>query len=431
MSDPVEDQMRAPAAPAAVSHPDLPAGWPRRGWRDRLIVVLTGPAVLRPAFAVLRRVAPVLRLGRRTLVVRHADVVDVLARDQDFTVSEVNGARMERWSGPFILGMDRGEGYEREAGALHRAVSVDDLDRIRELVATEAAQLIDQARQQGRIDVVQEYARVVATRVVARYFGTPGPDETSTMRWMRALFDAVFLDDSPRAHQAATLTVADQAPYMRKLIAERRAAVAAGGPVPDDVLSRLVSMRADEPWLDDDAVQRNVNGLIVGAVDTTSKSVAHAVHELLRRPEALAGARRAAMAGDIEAVRGYAWEALRFRPQTAFMVRHSAGAATVAGRSLRPGSSLLVAPLSAMFDGAAFPQPRRFVADRPLDGYLHFGHGLHQCLGRHINGVQVPELVAALVRLPGLRRAPGSSGRLAYDGPFPDRLLVEFDGADR
>lgn len=372
-----------------------------------------------------------LRLGRRTLVTRHGDVVDVLGRDEDFTVAEVNGRRMYRWSGPFILGMDRGEAYDREAGALRRAVPTDDLDRIRGLVATEATQLIDQARVEGRIDVVGQYARVVATRVVARYFGAPGPDEESTMRWMRALFDAVFLDDSPRAQQAATLTVADQGPYMRSLIAQRRAAVDAGEPLPDDVLSRLVSLGAEERWLDDGAVQRNLNGLIVGAVDTTSKSVAHAVHELLRRPDALAGARRAALAGDVDAVRGYAWEALRFRPQTAFMVRHCAQGASIGRRAAKPASSVLVSPLSAMFDGAAFPHPRRFVADRPQDSYLHFGHGMHQCLGRHINGVQVPELVAALVRLPGLRRAPGSSGRLVYDGPFPDRLIVEFDGAGR
>jgi hypothetical protein len=29
--------------------------------------------------------------------------------------------------------------------------------------------------------------------------------------------------------------------------------------------------------------------------------------------------------------------------------------------------------------------------------------------------------------LPNLRRAPGRAGRTAYDGPFPDRLILEFD----
>jgi hypothetical protein len=59
--------------------------------------------------------------------------------------------------------------------------------------------------------------------------------------------------------------------------------------------------------------------------------------------------------------------------------------------------------------------------------YLHFGYGLHTCFGRAVNGVQIPELVAALLRLPNLRRAPGSAGRIYYDGPFPNRLVLEFD----
>ena len=35
-----------------------------RPYTDRVKVVLTGPAVLRPAFSLLRRFAPVLRVGR-------------------------------------------------------------------------------------------------------------------------------------------------------------------------------------------------------------------------------------------------------------------------------------------------------------------------------------------------------------------------------
>jgi len=52
---------------------------------------------------------------------------------------------------------------------------------------------------------------------------------------------------------------------------------------------------------------------------------------------------------------------------------------------------------------------------------------MHTCFGLYINYVQIPELVAGLVRLPGLRRAPGGAGRLVYDGPFPERLVVAFD----
>lgn len=412
-------------APRALRpRPPVSAG---RGWRDHLVNRLTSAPVLRPVSALLRRFLPVARLGRVTLVSRHADVVSVLERDTDFTIAEVNAERMARWSGDFILGMDRGADYEREAAALRNATRPEDLARIRTFVATTASRLIDAARPEGRIDVVNGYARVVATGVVATYFGAPGPDQESTMRWMRALFDAVFLDHSRRARRAATLAAGEQRPYMEELIRTRRAELASGEPVPDDVLTRLVAMGTDEAWLDDDAVRRNVNGLIVGALDTTSKAVALVVDELLRRPAVLAGARRSALSGDMEAVRGYAWEALRFVPHAPTLQRHCARDTTLAGAPLKKGGTVTALTLSAGFDKKAFPEPRRFRHDRPPDRYLHFGHGLHTCFGRHINAVQVPELVAGLLRLSNLRRAPAGEGRLVYDGPFPDRLMVAFD----
>jgi cytochrome P450 len=366
-------------------------------------------------------------VGRRTVVTRHADVVEVLLRDSEFTIAEVNAARMERWSGPFILGMDRGPTLNRESDVLSQAARPEDLDRISGFVRDTAAEIIGKARPLGRIDAVGEFTRVVPARLVGSYFGVPGPDEATTMRWMRALFDVVFLDDGARARHAATLALAAQRPYMQALIAERRAAVTAGAPAPDDVLTRLVTLSRDHPWLDDDAIGRNLNGLIVGAVDTTSKAVALVVDELLRRPQLHAAVRAAAVARDIDAVRQYSYEALRFRPHQPIVVRHCGQDSTVGGRRIKAGRLVMAATLSAMFDPAAVAEPRRFRTDRSVAEYLHFGHGLHTCFGRRINFVQIPELVAALLRLPGLRRAAGRQGRLTYDGPFPDQMILEFE----
>ena len=415
--------------PASVA--PLPPGWPRRTARDRVVDWLARPVILRPVFSVLRHVAPVLPLGKRVIVSRHGDVVDVLRRDQDFTVAEVNAPSMNRWSGPFILGTDRGETYDREVSALRRAAPAEDLPRVRDLVAANAAELVAAALPSGRLDVVNDLARPAAARTVATYFGVPGPDPATLMRWMRALFDAVFLDGSPRANKVAERTVAEQRPYMQELIRSRRAAIEAGEPVPDDMLTRLVAMGPDEPWLDDEAVRRSINGVIVGAVDTTSKSVAQVVDELLRRPMALDGARRAALDGDLDLVRAYSWEALRFLPHAPLLQRSSRGAA-IGGRAkaVPAGKVVLVSVLSAMFDPAAFPHPRGFRPDRPEESYLHFGHGMHTCFGLGVNRVQIPELVAAVVSLPGLRRAPGGEGKLVFDGPFPDRLVVEFDAVE-
>jgi cytochrome P450 len=184
--------------------------------------------------------------------------------------------------------------------------------------------------------------------------------------------------------------------------------------------------------LDDDGVRRNISGIIVGAVDTNSAALAQALDQLLARPDALAKASQAARAGDVGTVSRFLFEALRFNPQAPGLLRFCRNGATVAAGTTREtkvpaGTTVVLGTLSAMFDPDAFPDPNAFRADRESPPYLHFGHGMHTCYGRPINLVQLPEIAMALLRLDGLRRASGSAGRIVYDGPFPDRLVVAFD----
>jgi len=119
------------------------------------------------------------------------------------------------------------------------------------------------------------------------------------------------------------------------------------------------------------------------------------------------------------------FEALRFNPQTAGLLRYCGGGAAIGERSataVPAQSTVILATLSAMFDPAAFEDPGAFRIDRTNAPYLHFGAGLHTCFGRAINMVQIPQIAATLLKQPGLRRV----GRALYDGPFPDRLIVEF-----
>jgi cytochrome P450 len=392
---------------------------------------LTGRTVLRPVFAVLRRHAPLLRVGKRLVVARHADVVAVLTRDADFTIAEVNGPSIERINGSFILAMDRGPEYERDHAALRAAARHEDLGRIRAMVRASVERRLDLARPAGRIEAVQELTRAVPADLVADYFGFPGPDRATMVRWMRNLFQDAFANpiDDPFVRAAAVQTFQEVRAWVLPEIARRRAEGTAGA---DDVMGRLIAMGGPErPWADDDWVRRNVAGLVVGAVDTTSLFSILAIDELLRRPRELAGAREAAVRGDVGSVRQYAWEAVRFNPHTPVMGRFcprdtEVAAGTRRARTVPGGSSVVIGTLSAMFDAEAFPQPRRFRIDRDVRTYLHFGWGMHQCFGLAVNHVQIPEIVAGLLRLPRLRRAPGRDGRVQLDGPFPDRLVLRF-----
>jgi cytochrome P450/glutathione S-transferase len=419
---------RPPRAPDLVALGKHGSG---RTLKDKLLNFAISPAILRPIFSLLRKFSPILIVGKTAIVTRHDDALEILKRDTDFTIRQINAKKIDQIGGPFILGMDASPQYDRENAALHEAVRREDLDAIRQFVAHEAGELVAAARPRGRMDVVNGLARVVAIRLVGSYFGMPGPDDPTMMRWMRDIFHYIFADltnGQDVLHDALQASPELHA-QMDAQIALRKSAPADGN---DDVLGRLLALQdAAHPWLDDLAVRRNLAGVIVGAVDTTSKFVALAIDELLRRPEMLASARARALNGDIEAVRHYAWEAVRFNPHHPLQVRHCSIATQIAqgqkrARTIPANTTVYIATLSAMFDGDVFTNPEEFNPARTTE-YLHFGYGMHTCFGKAINGVQIPELVATLLRLPNLRRAPGSAGRILYDGPFPNRLVLEFD----
>ena len=82
-----------------------------------------------------------------------------------------------------------------------------------------------------------------------------------------------------------------------------------------------------------------------------------------------------------------------------------------------------------MFDGRRMKDPGSYRIDRPLDSYLHFGHGLHTCFGLAINRVQLPALAAALFEGPPIQlREPG--GAIVYDRSYPASLTVQFGPRD-
>jgi cytochrome P450/glutathione S-transferase len=401
-------EYRTPATTAPDTSPRDEPGIFKRAW-EAFQRGLTAPVVLRLASHLLR-MKPVLKIGKTTVLSTNQAVVNALNADGRYTIVEINSARMDRISGPFILGMDRGAQFDRENAAIRSVVRPTDLDWVRRIVNETANGLIAAATPAGRLDLSGEYARISAARVVAEHFGVPGPSEHVLMQWLRSLFWDVFLNRTnvPAVRAAADQSAAELRTYLTALIAE----LAAQGAPGDDILSRLI--RAGT--LDPDGIRRNITGIVVGAIDTTTSAAANALAVLLDKPEAMAAARKAAATGDEKTIRQCVYEALRFNPQTSALLRYQQA----------DGNTALLMTISAMFDPKAFPQPGSFDTTRPLEKYLHFGHGMHTCYGLMINGVQLPALVGAIVQLPNLRRASGRFKPVLYEGPFPDRLVVQF-----
>ena len=392
----------------------------RRRWRDRTLAQrLLGPGVQRLGARIAVFIDRPLIFRKLAIASRWQDVRQVLELDLLFVVKPVNGPRFDVISGPFVLGLDRGEQFVRERARMYDAIGRVDVEDVRRCVAQEATRLLDTALAEGsRLDVAHGYAHLVAARTALHVFGIPGPTEADLMRVCRALFHYGFLDQSgdEAVKARATRAAAEMRAWVSDEIARRRRA----GLAIDDVLGRLMTTRAvpDGP-LDDDAVRRNLVGLLVGAIDTTSTTVPRIIYVLGGEPKRLARVERDV--DDPLRMRGWCAEALRMWPSAPVLFRRASGPASLRGRAVRPGSLVAAFTQAAMFDPDVFPQPTELDPSRPQAHYFNFGGGLHPCAGRGINDVQLPELVARVVS-----RGIASVEPPRFVGPFLDELVVNF-----
>jgi cytochrome P450 len=422
--------------------------------------LISHPLPLRIGYGVLRRLRPISVTGRLARVAKANDVADVLARFDDFTITEHLGPKMP-W-GQFLLNLDGREQHARERQMLESVVC-----RSRDGEWLKA--LIDDAlkpvRASGRreVDVVQEMCEPAVWAIAHRYYGVPmmRHDVAEMMRLMSALGSNVILEPPEKSQRRNEMRDGIDE-FTRRLddAISTMTSAAKAGPLPeDDILSRLVrQLAAGTVGIDHSFVRRYVTGLATAGTATIVRAASQAVDRLLAHPAALKSAQQLAadLAGAVrdaadlaklppeleaakqrvEALRlqlmQVAYEALRFRPMLPLMSRYCprdtlVGKGTSHARMIGAGTHVITPPIAANFDPERFERPSSFRTDRPLDDYLHFGVGTRKCFGKYVADVAICAIVYEVLCLKGVKRAPGPRGRIVHDGPVARSLVVTFD----
>lgn len=391
-------------------------------------------------FAIFRNTVPNLVMpGRRPAIVsRFPDVQEVLQRPDVFTVTYA--PMMDPSVGPFMLGRDDTEINRRDKGIMAAIMGRQDLPKLRQLVARLADEAVAPQIDKRAIEIVNTVSRVVPMRLVAEYFGLGGADVATMMRWSKATQYDMFHNDLyssppgrlarfPQIHLDNLAAGAEMRAHLAAWMPRCRARLG-DTPPPDDILSRLLRTPfPDAIGFDQERIATNIMGTLVGAGETTSQAVAQILEQLFKRPAHLAGAVAAAKADDDALLQRYCWEALRFNPIFPGVFRRCVADYTVArgtlrSRKIKAGKLVVAAIRSAMRDGREIPAPGAFCIDRPAYHYMHFGYGLHSCLGDQVSLVMVPGIVKRLLALPRLRPAGPIDKQ---GGPWPEQYVVEFD----
>lgn len=380
------------------------------------------------AFAILRRMRPILRIGSTYIVSRYDDVVEVFETDTAFSVPYKANLDVITGNQPFFLGLQDGPDYRAALMAMQRVVKRDDLTALAAKAATLAQAAV--AACDGRIDVVADLVRPATFRLFSDYLGVPEPATGRLDVWATRLFEFQFA--SSPSDLALRAEVDAIAPALRAHIDAEMARRKTSGSPSDDVLGRCLAAQAQGvPGYSDAEIRTGILCMIIGGPPQPPMVVPQAMEQLLRRPKALQAAIKAAQTDNDASLALTLREAMRFDPLAPGLPRMVVQDAILAQgtrreTSMPKGSTVIAAFASAMMDDRRIPNPTAFDATRRPHEYILFGHGLHECFGRHINAAILHQFLKPLLQQPNLRREDGPEGSLTKSGIFADRLVVRF-----
>jgi cytochrome P450 len=378
---------------------------------------------------VARRLWPIPRLGGTYVVTRYDDVRDVYLNDRAFGVPYQKNLDVIMDSQPFFLSMGDTPAYHAGRDAMLAVMRREDIvPRLAPQAEAMARDIVDKAG--GQLEVVDQLVRRVTFDLFSDYLGVPEPQGGDLRVWGTRLFEFQFADDGSDALHSQVDTIGKAfRGHIDAEIARRRAKPDGK----DDVMARCLALQAaGKSGYSDVEIRTGLMGMMVGGPPQPPMVVPQALEQLLRRPEALVGAQRAARDNDDVRLAAYVFEAMRFDPLAPVMPRVAVAdgiiaAGTKRARTVPKGSKLLVGLSSAMLDSRRIDDPYTFNPDRLPHEYIHFGYGLHQCFGIHINRAVLPLMLKPLLQRDNLRRAPGAAGRLRKQGPFAVALNVRYD----
>jgi cytochrome P450 len=391
-----------------------------------------------PFFKELRQKRPILVTPKFTLITRFDDCREVLNMPKVFTV-EPYVPKM----GDYLMMHDDDALHTREKSLMQCMLNRNDLPAVREMVGKVSKEILDDAH--GNIEIVNSYCRMVPATLVREYFGLTGAKRKDLIEWSywnqydtfhNQPFDLLPPDKSQFIIDRHDETSKKLGAFIVELIARRTLQVKAEEitlstivRLDDDIVTRM--LRTDYPKQLEFDIKRlgiNAGGLLIGAVETTSQAVAQVMQYLIQRPEWLTKAQAAATKESSAEFDGIVWEALRFVPITPYLFRTTVSDYTAAKGTghetvLRKGTYVLPVTLSAMFDERAFESPDEFIPERNWYNYCHFGFGSHECLGRYVAGVMIPEMVRQVL----MRQNVTAKAPIDYkSGPFPEQYHLAW-----
>jgi cytochrome P450 len=335
-------------------------------------------------------------------VTRYDDVVALLTDNERFVLdpklaltpaeleAHVAEIAADERASENLLAKD-GEDHRRLRRLVTKAFTPRMVEQLRPRIQQIADDLIDRVEEQGRMELVDDFAFPLPITVIAELLGIPVEDRDRFRVWST---NAVMPALTPEEREIAARRGDEFIAYLDELFAARRAAPT------DDLVSALVLAEDGGDTLSENELYSMVVLLIVAGHETTVSLITNAVHALLTHPEQLEALRT-----DPSLMPTAVEELLRFdSPVERTITRWVASDCELGGETLRRGDLVIAVVGSANRDAGQFRDADTLDLARGDNRHIGFGRGPHYCLGAPLARLETEIALETLFRrLPNLR----------------------------
>ena len=372
--------------------------------------------------------ADYMMTGRPTLTLyRYRDIHAVLMNPKDwlsYIVGDGFGAAVDNM---LLTAMD-GEAHDKFRAALQKPFMRSEIRKlvnslIRPVVVNE---FVDRLRPHGKADLVRELALPFPIRAMYAYFGFPDDKDllSNLASWAIQVVAAPQNDPAVAAITVPQSMVAGQSMYDTVLPIVQ--AYRRRGEMRADILGHMMQVEYEGKRFTDEEITLFVRMLLLAAGETTTRSFANMMVQLLENPEVLDEVR-----ADRTLIPKAVTETMRRDPTAGAVARVAARDMEVGGVAVPKGTAVLLSIAAANRDPETYEDPDRLWLKRPMRPLLSFGFGPHMCMGMHMALAEIEVALDAMLDLPNLRFDP------AYPRPEirglnmrgPDAIHVLWDQA--
>ncbi|MDS0259117.1 cytochrome P450 [Haloarcula sp. S1CR25-12] len=235
-----------------------------------------------------------------------------------------------------------------------------------------AADLLDDAVEGGRMDVIDDFAYPFPVIVIAELLGVPSEDRPQFRRWSETLVETPT-DTSEAATEAYQERQQEASEELAEYFEEKLDARARE---PRDDLITVIAEAASEDRLTHEEALGFCMLLLVAGNITTTNLIGNAMRCLTAHPTALERVRDGSVS-----IESAVEEVLRYRSPVQALARIATEPVELRGTEIEAGDVVVPWLGAANRDGDVFADPGEFRIDRAPNPHFGFGRGTHYCLG--------------------------------------------------